>query len=872
MSVFSIAQDKTGYMWFATRDGLARYDGAKFTVYREESGSESAISHNEVTSLLASSGGLLWVGTRGGLNLYDPGTDAFIRYYAPESLPGNSIYRMMEDGSGAIWLCTDGGLCRFLPEKGTYDRIVKPEYGSLLYVCRSVDPDILIAATPSTVFKYSISSDSLTPLTCIPKDPDIQSLMCDSRGNIWIATAASGVTVLSAELEPLKEMRAREGALNNDYVRCFAEDHDGNIIIGTYDGLNVYSPADDAFSSYRIDTSTNVDALSFFSVLTAYCDRDGSIWLGSFVGGVNYFNPASENFLNYEEPHVGGTVPIGIVSSIVGHGNHLWIGKEGGGLLRYDMVTGEYENVPLPGDENFRANIVNSLARHGSDLWVGLNNGRLHNLDINTGRVLKSYRMPFDQPVVTLHIDNEKNVYIGTYLRRSESDLLVIRPDGTIRSSFEDAATGKKAAFNYVCSIVEEKDGSVLLGSYIGGIYRYNIHTGVYSYDTLSGNKGGAVSVNQLFKDNDGKIWVATRRNGLLLLDKEFNIVDSFTRADGLISDNICSVIRGPDGLLWLTTPSSISSLNPETRETRVWQSREVNEFSLRSCHTVGNTVIFGADKGIIFLSPENSHISYTARKPVVEMITEPESRSVRMSFSCLDYIETRLIRYEYKLDGYDRDWIKASPGSTDAVYRNLPAGRYTFRVRAFKGSEDSIGSGDALKQFRIAAPVWLRWWAKVLYLLAALAVVMLALRLIKTKKSMEAERNRLQEMCADLFAQNQKKNIPGSTSDEAFMMRFYDLLSRKLADDSLSIDYLCSELGTSRTGLYNKVKKNTGMAPIDFVRISRLRASIELLKDKKHSVAEIASLVGFGTPSYYISCFKKEYGCTPKEFLNKNI
>lgn len=875
MSVFAVTQDKDGYMWFATRDGLSRYDGYRFKNYKTEKDNSRSISDNEVTAVRCTSDGKLWVGTNRGLNLYVPETDSFIRFLPPDEFPGETVYKFCEDSYGKLWCSTNGGVVRIDCESARIEKSVKFDIGQIKYIACTIDPDVLVMASTLDVYRYSISRDTLEHIDCVPSDLNIQAVFRDSRANIWIGTGTEGVIVLSADLQLLERLQAEEGGLNNNFVRCFCEDKKGRIIIGSYDGVNIYSPADRGMLSYKIGQNTNVNSLSFFSVLSAYCDRDNTIWLTSYIGGVNYFNLEDDNFLYYEEPVVDGKLTIGIISSIVHKNGWIWVGKEGGGLLRCSDATGEWERVPLPSDDSrdFRSSIVNSIGEHGDDIWVGLNNGRLHRLDTRTGKVTKTYRISMDQPVVDTHIDNEGNVYIGTYLRNRGSDLLVIGRDGRMRGSFIDAGTGEPASFKFVNSTIDGRDGSVIMGCSNGGVYSYNIHSGRYRYSSLLQGEDNPVRINQLFRDSEGMVWAATRYHGLLELNEELEVTGRITSRDGLPSDNVRSVTEGHDGKLWVTTACCVSSIDRTNGKIRSWNSPQVNEFSLKSCLVLDDRIIFGADKGLVTLNPAKEGRVYSAKKPVIEVLRN-DSDALELSFSSLDYVAKGLIRFEYRLDGYDREWTSDIPTRANAVYRKLRPGRYVFRVRAYKGVEEDMGSEEASLTIRIPRPWWQSWWFALCCILVVLGVIFLIHKLRKAAETLEDERDRMQKICADMFAEQTSSGKQKDSPEQDFMQRFYKLLREKLADQNLTIDYMCSELGTSKTGLYNKVKKHTGLAPVDFIRKSRLQASAQLLKEGKHSISEISSIVGFCSPSYYGSCFKKEYGMTPREYaetINNN-
>ena len=735
----------------------------------------------------------MWIGTLHGLSRYDPRTNRFRNYFAPrDGLGDNKFRRIYRDRNGTVWGCTNNGICRYDAARDRFESFLVNPDGPNRFEC-VVDlaaGDSLLLGHTEGLCTFNPRTGHLTELSPDRTPCNVRTLFRDRRGNIWVGTTNAGILLLDPQLHLLNRFRhdGPDSPLNNNFVRCIREDRSGRLLIATFDGLNIYDPETRQFESYRVDSDNDSGGLTFFSLHAICCDRSNTVWLGSYVGGVNYCTPDWNPFLRFHEPQCAGRHLVGIVGPMVGDHRGFWIGMEGGGLLFHDLDNDSYSQYPLPVSSNdFRSNIINSLFKRGDMLWVGLNNGRVLQFDPRRKAVVRTFVQPDASSVVTLYVDLEGYVYIGTFDDTGHG-LRVIAPDGTMRDRFTDEQ-GREVSFRNICSIIGEEDGSILLGSNTEGIYRYNLHTHRYTWSDLriADFRNHETGINQLYRDAEGQLWAATMRHGLLQLNDSLQITARYSRADGLPSNTVCAVIGDDEGQIWLSTLASVTALDPATRTLRSWTASDVNEFSFRSALSADGGIFFGGDRGLVRLDPRENRSRWQAQPPVVKevyhnnvLLTEAEDgfRSGRLKlrhhrnalsfeFRSLDYIGSDQIRYAYMLEGLDQTWSQPTR-STRVNYSNLPAGDYAFRVKAFKNPDDAEGCEGETIRFRVLPPIWMSWWMIGCYIVLCIAAVYLWQRWLYTKFRLENDvRTKQQEQERAEKIHNERINMFTNFSHE---------------------------------------------------------------------------------------------------------
>lgn len=874
MSVMAIERDSEGFMWFATRGGLCRYDGAECVVFNE---SNSEILDNYVAKLLSDSSGNLWIGSTNGLNRMDVRSGKMFRYQVP-----GGIRTIIRDGEGLVWASNKSDLFGFDASANLSRRVSVPITATSLQALP--DTSSFLAGTEGGLFILNRTTGEAVPVQSFPPGLNIQCVLRDRRSNYWVGTKSDGLFLLDRELRITDHYKSP--LINNDYVRALTEDRDGNIVAGTYDGMNVIRTSEGDIRSYRLGNESQNDALSFFSIVSLCCCPDGTLWAGSYVGGVNFTNPYSETFLSCESPSSNLDGIVGNVGPIVCGDDGLWVGMEGDGLL-FRTPGGKYERVyARKASAGYRANIVSSLYRNAGTVFVGFNDGTVAWVDEASRKVRSVRTIVKDCPVIAIARDVDGTVYFGTWGAVECGDFHILGKDsGTVRSSFLNPETGRPLFMN-VTSIIPAGDGSVYISERDGGVSKYDVRTGECSRLSLvpPGGRSRYASVNALFRSSDGTLYVATHRYGLISVSPSLEVSGMWSVEQGLPSRIVHSVVQSEDGAIWVATPDAVSSVNVTTGEVRTWPLPSEAESNRRSAALFAGNVMMGAGKDIVRFSPGRAAPVCSSVPPRIVSIAadgreldreslsgETRFRSLThlsVYFRSMDYSGGSTITYSYRVDGLDSQWM--SLGNAPKVnMANFPAGRYVFRTKAFSGPDDSLGMEGETFAFRVMAPLWRRWWMICMYLLFAAVIAWFLVSWRKAKTGLDDERAELRRICESLTLNSPEAS--GASSDAKFMKKIYACINSHIDDPSLGVDLLSAEAGASRTGLYYKIKKITGMSPMDFVRKVRLDVASRLLLSGTSSVSEIAEKVGFGSASYFSTAFRNAFGMPPSEYINEH-
>ena len=307
LSVLDICQDTKGYMWFATRNGLNKYDGAHFTVYKHSNRDDNSLTDNHITKLLPDNvHDGLWIGTNNGLNYLNQKTNLITRYQIADypSLPSNSILSLCLDKSGELWIGTRLGLCRWIAESNTFQPItfdgqLERESITSLYIDKAERLYIgthnkgLLICDKSLNILQKLNKESTPALS----DNAISCIYEDSHQQIWIGTDMKGLNKWSPEQQSISIFLEDNSGLTDNYIRCIQEQNQ-RLVIGTFDGLSVLDLTDDSITKYNT-FEANRNNLSHFSVRSLCVDRAGTLWVGTYSGGVNYYNPLNNRFVFY---------------------------------------------------------------------------------------------------------------------------------------------------------------------------------------------------------------------------------------------------------------------------------------------------------------------------------------------------------------------------------------------------------------------------------------------------------------------------------------------------------------------------------------------------------------------------------------------
>lgn len=688
-TITAIAQTPDGYLWLGTREGLIRFDGARFTVFDSKTTPE--ITQDQVLSLLADRQGRLWIGTWGG-GLVQLEGGRFTRFSSEDGLPGDLIATIFEDRKGRLWIGTDGaGLARAEagtgsnPEMGKPQRFVaEPSRGALGLSIRDITEDDggLWVATEAGLARLDPNGnlDSFGPAEGLSRT-SVRSLLRDRSGTLWVGTDLG----LNRYRDGKFTVLTRADGLSHNVIVSLVEDRDGNVWIGT-DGGGINRWHNGALTSF-----TSKHGLSNDSILSMLEDREGSLWIGTNLGGLNRLKNGRFTPLGKRE----GLSEDYIRAVYEDRQGTLWIGTEGGGLnrIRDGVVTTFTTKDGLSNDIVFA--IVED--RDGS-LWIGTDNGltRLRN-----GRfdVFHAEMGMSNDSVLALHEDRQGTLWIGTYaggLNRYK--------DG----KFTAFTTKQGLSHDTVNVITEDRDNNLWIGTRGGGLNRYKDgkFTAFTTKDGLSDNL-----VFALHEDGDGALWIGTYGGGLTRLKGgRFSVV---SERQGLFDNVVHRIIEDGRGDVWMSTNRGIfrvakreldevadgtrSALTPAVYGTADgMRNVECNGGASAGALTRAGVVWFPTIAGAVAIDPARlatntlmppvtiEHVLVDgAVVPSTGTVNLPaEAQTLEVRFTALSLIDPLAVRFRYRLEGLEDEWVQAE-GRRTAYYSKLPPGDYRFRVIA---------------------------------------------------------------------------------------------------------------------------------------------------------------------------------------------
>jgi ligand-binding sensor domain-containing protein/signal transduction histidine kinase len=674
-----IFQDSLGFLWFGTEDGLNRYDGYSFKVFKPEPNNPYSISSGWITAIIEDQNGRLWIGTHlAGLNQYDPFTRRFTQYNHdprnPTSLIDDHIRALWVDGENQLWVGTTGGLDRFDPRTGIFYHYPFATPSSPLSDAVTQDP--LLDADRvndypgiSTVSK-KLSSGSIT------------ALFQDSRGKMWVGTADGGLNVFDPKKNIFTIYRHIENepaTINSDRITALTEDSQGNIWVATHEGFSRFQIRTGIFEQFTADRSDPlslsdniINALLFDSndnlwvatsnglnrlskdgthfiryyndssfskslsdnhVLSIYEDRGGVLWFGTLGSGVNKYDWGRSRFTYYRhDPNNPNSLSGNFITPVhVDHEGVAWIGINGNGLNRLNWQTGEIATyLNNPGTSNsLGSNWVTAIAEDQENLlWIGTNAG-LDRFD-PVRNLFSHYRYDPSNPlgisansISALYVDRNNSLWIGT---SSGLDLLD-RETGTFIHFIPDAGDPTRLSGARPFVIREDTDGYLWIGTSESGLNRYDPLTGTFRQFRHNPKDEKSISsdaILSIYQDSRKRIWIGTAGGGLNLYHPDSDTFTYYLESDGLPNGFVYGILEDNQGRLWLSTNFGISRFDPEAETFRNFdssdglQSNEFNPGAYAKGHQ--GEFYFGGINGLTVFDP--SKITDNPYPPQVALIS----------------------------------------------------------------------------------------------------------------------------------------------------------------------------------------------------------------------------------------------------------
>lgn len=757
-AVVSLVQDEAGFLWIGTADGLHRYDGYTFTVYRHRPGDATSLSNNLIKALREDIHGYLWVGTDRGLDRFDPTTEQFTRFQlAPDTLSlhqrgvlalftddaanlwvatnASGLYRrpadrdtffvyqhdpadlhtladngpwsMYQDADGVFWVSTRNALHRYNAEADHFDRFAwpAPHAASPPNVLHANGSQLWLSNADNT-FAFDRRAERFVPLpTSLPAThvlhaPAPQGLwMGTTEGLFWLDAATDSLVRVPTDPSP--------GAYLQNYVRTLYEDRAGTLWVGTLSGLYRINPHTKPFHHLGKDPASPY-ALRTGTVMAVHEDQHGVLWVGTLGGGLTRLDRSAGTQTTYQhQPDEANSLCHDLVWSL--HEDldgRLWIGTDGG-LCVFSPETERFTRLVLPLEAPATAQpAINEVVQEATGrLWIGTYVG-LYEIDPATGHVTH-HPLPAALPY---------------------------------------------PAFQSVQSLYLDADGSLWLGLFGGYFYRLQPETGHLTRFPITLSPGQELvgeGVWAIHQDTQGIFWLGSDQ-GLTRLDPTTGSVRHFTQQDGLPASIVYAIAEDAHRQLWASTNDGLVHFDdapaPNFRHYNAGDGLVNIEFNRRAFfQNAAGTMYFGGLEGVTYFDPAQIHDNPFVPPVVLTRIetanrdttrTHPAHLPLALSyrdyaltfeFAALNFTNPSQNRYAYRLDGFDAKWVDAATRRL-AHYTNLPPGSYTFRVRA--SNDDGVWNEAGLAlPVTISPPFWKTWWFRLLVIAAVVALLTAAYR-----------------------------------------------------------------------------------------------------------------------------------------------
>ncbi len=801
--VTKIIQDKRGFLWFGTYNGLNRYDGYNFKIFLPEHTNRFSISNYSIWAMYEDSKGYIWIGTMEGLNRYDWKTEKFYRYMNdpkdPNSLSNNYVLSIYEDKSGRIIVGTQNGLNIYNREKDNFAVTKK--------ISNELNVDSLNSVTCTEEdYQSNIWLGTWKGLTCLKKDGSIENVIlpgskdlitfrynqisdiyADNNKNLWVGTN-NGQGLFKYNLESktfsnYSNTPKNPQSISDNRINFIFRDELNSLWVGTKNGLNKFDPATNKFERFYHDPINSFSIINN-DVLSILIDKTELLWIGT-SGGISKGYQPINSFGFYSKNFKGSKFNLSstrVTSVKIDHSQNIWIATPEGldeirnstnQLIRYKHIPGNKNSL----SDNF---VMSVTEDNSGIIWIGTEGSGLNSYDPQNGKFANySYKESDFQSIsnngiVSICVDRNNNLWVGTWWGLNLLD--------EKRTKFERFTNFKN---NLIWVIYEDSKGMLWTGTDGGGVNEFNPKTKTFRnfmHDTTGINNICGNRVISILESKDGIMWFGTL-DGLSNYDRNTGQFKTYGINNGLPSNSINSINEDKKGFLWIGTENGISKFDRKNGVFKNYNKRnglpEIQFSANASDQSIDGHIYSGTVNGLMFFNPDSikdSHInvsivftdlklfnqsiliSQEGNSILNESITGVKnvnipynSDVITIEFASLDFFNVKRNKFQYKLEGFDKGWNDVGTRNS-ATYTNLPPGDYTFFVKV-SNPESFRKAKEASLKITIVPLYYQTWWFKVLLAVVLFlgTIMIVQMRISRIKKLNKILGNRVAERTKDL-------------------------------------------------------------------------------------------------------------------------
>ncbi|MBC3539147.1 two-component regulator propeller domain-containing protein [Rufibacter sediminis] len=776
--VTSISQDNRGLMWFATEDGLNRFDGYSFKVFKYDPARKNSLTGNFIRKVFTDSKGIVWVSSRHGLNRFNAKGEAFSHYsYTPQAkatIAGDDITDIAESPSGDLWVASyRAGISYYHRKKNLFTAYRKENLPGLssdkiISVYEDRKGWLWVGTQDAGINVYRVKEGVILGKITLPNQgivakSNVTCIYGDRSGNIWLGTS-TGLYLYSRNRNHLIPFSGRRYFRDSNIVLSVLEDSKGMLWVGLQDGgvyqvdlrkLRNDSPEDILFTEVQ---GKDGRSLTQRSVQALFEDKDHNMWVGTYGDGIRMVAREKEKFIKFRlSQEISGKQAqneIRYYGITTDHEGAFWLGTDGNGIYKCDKtgkILSHYASSQP--EKGLKDNAILSALRDAEqNLWFGSYSKGLFLYRKEADSFLNFQHDPGNatslggNDVRVLFQDSKRNLWVGT----NGGGLSLLNPQNR---SFQNFNTGNSGiTSNDVRAMAEDKEGRLWIGTYGGGLSCYFPDKRIYkkySYTGGSQRDPSSEVVLALFVDQKQNLWIGTEEDGLFQYNLANKKIKQFSEKNGLANNTVYAIHSDVHGNIWVSTNRGLTKLDLQTGKLHNYgisdglQSGQFNPGSVLVNRQEG-LIGFGGTKGLNLFYP--GQIKETASAPKVlitglqlfnkpgspqeqeqlieenqSLVLRPDQSVFTIEFGALDYAHPAKNNYAYKLEGFDKEWNYVGQ-QRSATYRYLSPGTYTFQVKA-SSQENAWEEEFTSIRVEVLPPFWRTPLAYCLYLVLLLAM-----------------------------------------------------------------------------------------------------------------------------------------------------
>ncbi|MGQ1891596.1 hybrid sensor histidine kinase/response regulator transcription factor [Thermophagus sp. OGC60D27] len=783
-TVQCILQDHQGFLWFGTKDGLNRFDGKEFKIFKHEPGNPQSIGNNFIRDLFQDEDHIIWVGTDHQLYLFDPVTEQFnpfsfrtkdgvsihstvtsikagnkdkiwigtptqgvfcfskttktlVQYTqgsTSTSLGSNLVWRIYRDNAGTMWIGTRNGLSAYNKETTTF----------ITYGSREPDSPI--------------------------EDPEILAISEDSDGELWLGTWSGGLVRFNRTSGKFTSYFSSKDRTYITHIRAIFEYQKNELLVGADDGLYLFNKKTLEYN--RIDDPGDPHSLKDQNVYSIYKDREEGIWVGTYFGGVHYLSSNSKIIEHYyPKQHKNSLSGKAVSQFCEDPAGNLWIATEDGGLNYFDTKTKIFTSyIPSEQGKSISYHNIHALALKNHKLWIGTFSRGLDVMDLNTGK-FKNYQYHpgdtntiNDNCVFSLYQSKSGSLYVGTPFGLSRYN-----PD-------KDNFTRIPEIKGFVYDMTEDHLGNFWVACYGDGLFKRSPETGTWNNYRHKANDRKSLCFNKLtdvFLDEQHRLWVSSEGGGICKYNYDSDDFLTINHSNGLPNNVTYGVVDDNHGYIWVSTNKGISRIDPNTLAIKTYTQEDglqSNQFNYRSTYKARNgKFYFGGINGFNAFYPNDLKTNKYVPPVLItkfELLDSPDSAlndsvfnqalnttkkislkynqaSFRINFVNLSFQAPSKNKCAYILENLNSSWITTTK-QNQVSYINLAPGHYVFKVKGCNNDGVWNTVGDDLS-IEILPPPWKTNFAYTAYTIL-IFIIILSLAKIYLKISHARHEKKLEE------------------------------------------------------------------------------------------------------------------------------